>query len=299
MKTLQSLVLASSIILFISCAETSKKEAKVLNTETIVEKVDGASKMLEGEITSYNTIAVLDHHRMAEEEGAYTPPAIVTMFSDPQINTALVKQNQRIGLDLPFKILCYSEPDTASVSVAITSAEFIQSRHGISADKLAEYKTSLAKISEVFPEEMVLEANLDSVTEGFGTVMIQSDFDFETTVQNLKTAVTSQSDTRWFGEIDYQSEAMALGEEIRPTILLLFGAPTPGAKAMVTSPRIGLDAFCQKLLVYKNEAGEVWVAYNNIVAFAELYYGESTKPQQMINKRLKMTFTKVVSEPVE
>ena len=103
MKTLQSLVLASSIILFISCAETSKKEVKVLNTETIVEKVDGASKMLEGEITSYNTIAVLDHHRMAEEEGAYTPPAIVTMFSDPQINTALVKQNQRIGLDLPLK----------------------------------------------------------------------------------------------------------------------------------------------------------------------------------------------------
>jgi uncharacterized protein (DUF302 family) len=47
-------------------------------------------------------------------------------------------------------------------------------------------------------------------------------------------------------------------------------------------------------LVYENSDGEVWVAYNDIVAFAELYYKQSTKPQQMINQRLKMTFTKAV-----
>ena len=65
---------------------------------------------------------------------------------------------------------------------------------------------------------------------------------------------------------------------------------------MMTTPKIGLDAFCQKLLVYENGNGEVWVSYNDIVAFAELYYKASTKPQQMINKRLKVTFTKAVSK---
>ena len=68
---------------------------------------------------------------------------------------------------------------------------------------------------------------------------------------------------------------------------------------MMTSPKIGLDAFCQKLLVYENESNEVWVAYNDIVAFADLYYQTSTKPQQMINQRLKMTFSKAVTKPTE
>ena len=57
--------------------------------------------------------------------------------------------------------------------------------------------------------------------------------------------------------------------------------------------------FCQKLLVYENESGEVWIAYNDIVAFANLYYQTSTKPQQMINQRLKMTFSKAITLQVE
>lgn len=68
---------------------------------------------------------------------------------------------------------------------------------------------------------------------------------------------------------------------------------------MMTTPKIGLDAFCQKLLVYQNDKDEVWIAFNDIVAFAELYYGASTKPQNMINKRLIMTFTKAVKIKAE
>ena len=95
----------------------------------------------------------------------------------------------------------------------------------------------------------------------------------------------AQGDTKWFADVDYQEQASIVGVELRPTILLLFGGPAPGGKAMMTSPKIGLDAFCQKLLVYENEDGEVWIAYNDIVAFAELYYQTSTKPQQMINQK--------------
>ena len=105
----------------------------------------------------------------------------------------------------------------------------------------------------------------------------------------------SQGDTKWFGDVNYTSNALTLGVKIRPTILLLFGGPARGGKAMMTSPKIGLDAFCQKLLVFENENGEVWVAYNDIVAFAKLYYSNSTKPQHLINKRLHTTFTKAVT----
>ena len=123
------------------------------------------------------------------------------------------------------------------------------------------------------------------------------DFDFNTTVQNLRDIVMAQEDTKWFADVDYQKDALKHDVDIRPTILLLFGGPAPGGKAMMTSPKIGLDAFCQKLLVYENENDEVWIAYNDIIAFAKLYYQTSTKPQQMINQRLKMTFTKAVTIP--
>ena len=142
---------------------------------------------------------------------------------------------------------------------------------------------------------MISKTDITAVNKGFGMISIKSDFDYTTTVQNLRDIVMSQGDTKWFADIDYQKEAANLNVQIRPTKLLLFGGPAPGGKAMVTSPKIGLDAFCQKLLVYKNEAGEVWIAYNDIVAFAKLYYGTSTKPQQLINERLKMTFTKAVT----
>ena len=87
-----------------------------------------------------------------------------------------------------------------------------------------------------------------------------------------------------------------MGEDLDLTILLLFGAPAPGGKAMMTTPKIGLDAFCQKLLVYENSNGEVWIAFNDIVACSNLYYGIATKQQKMINQRLSATFSKAVKK---
>ena len=76
----------------------------------------------------------------------------------------------------------------------------------------------------------------------------------------------------------------------------LGGGPGPGGKAMAQFPRLGLDAFCQKLLVYQDEDGSVKVLFNDIVALAELHYGKSNPPQKIINQRLKATFTKAIQK---
>lgn len=298
MNILKSMAIVGSIVLFASCVGNSKKEVAIAAPTTIVQKVDVVVEQLEGEIASFKTITTLDHHRMAAEVGVYTPPSIATIFSDANINNAIIQENQLAGLDLPFKVLCYTESDTASVKVAYTSSEFIQKRHNLEASLLLDYKSNMHKIVASFPKEMISMTDEANVVEGFGIVHIQSDFDFENTVKNLRDIVMSQGDTKWFADLDYQKEAAIMDVAIRPTILLLFGGPAPGGKAMMTSPKIGLDAFCQKLLVYEKSNGEVWVAYNDIVAFAELYYQTSTKPQQMINQRLKMTFSKAVTKPL-
>jgi uncharacterized protein (DUF302 family) len=301
MTYIKSFILIGCIGMFSSCAISNSQEttdaAEVpLN---VTQKVDNTVSKLNEEISSFKLITSLDHHRMAAEVGVYTPPSIATIFSDIKIDIALIESNQLIGLDLPFKVLCYAESDTLDALIAYTSAEFIQKRHNTNPAILKDYTGQMEKVLKVFPDEMISKTDVSNVDEGFGVISIPSDFDFATTVTRLREIIMSQGDTKWFADIDYQMEAKTLGTEVRPTTLLLFGAPGPGGKAMITSPKIGLDAFCQKLLVYENANGDILVAYNDIVAFATLYYNTSTKPQQMINQRLKMVFTKAVSKPIK
>lgn len=297
MNFIKSITLILSFACITSCGKKTKKEVVTESPkiETISQKVDNSVKQLDENISAFKTIATLDHHRMAAEAGVYTPPSIATIFSDPKVDIAIIKEKQLAALDLPFKVLCFTEADTTKAKVAYTASEFIQKRHNLDASLLIDYKSNMTKALASFPKDMLSQTDITTVGEGFGIVSIKSDFDYTTTVQNLRDIVMSQGDTKWFADVDFQKEAAALDVKINPTILLLFGGPAPGGKAMMTSPKIGLDAFCQKLLVYENSNGEVWVSYNDIVAFADLYYKASTKPQQMINQRLKMTFTKAVS----
>lgn len=143
MNFVKSLTLIGAIALVTSCGGKTNKKAPETTPATITQKVDEATKQLEDKISSYKKIATLDHHRMAEVAGVYTPPAIATIFSDTKTDIALVQQNQLIALDLPFKVLCYAEPDTLKAKVAFTSAEFIQKRHNLGASFLADYKSNM------------------------------------------------------------------------------------------------------------------------------------------------------------
>ncbi len=293
---MKKLVLLSLFIsVLVSCKTETKKTKEVEKQLSISEQVVELNEALNKQLNEAY-IVNLDHHKMAWEEGVYTPPAIATIFSNPEVNTELIKQNPLIGIDLPFKTLCYSEADTLSVSFAYTSAEFIAKRHGLPMGALVAFENRISEVIETLEPIQVSETRTDSVGTGYGLITIKSDFDFTTTVANLKAIVNAQDDTRWFGEINYQKDAKAIDVELNPTTLLLFGGPAPGGKAMMTTPKIGLDAFCQKLLVYEKDNGEIWIAFNDIVAFAQLYYGLSTKPQQMINQRLTATFTQAVKD---
>jgi uncharacterized protein (DUF302 family) len=72
--------------------------------------------------------------------------------------------------------------------------------------------------------------------------------------------------------------------------MLLFGAPAPGGMCMAESPRLGLDAFCQKLLVFEDDQQQIRVAFNDIVSFATLHYGRNNAPQEVVNSRLDAAF---------
>jgi uncharacterized protein (DUF302 family) len=243
----------------------------------------------------FEIIAEIDHSRLAMEEGEVMPPARVIIFSDPAVNTAILELEPMTGLDLPFRVLAYAEGDTPRV--IHTSAEFLVHRHGLSeGSALDRYRTSLDAALAGVPKEERVVFDVSNLAAGQGIRELDSRYGFSESIARLKEAILAEGDTIWFGEIDYQAEAAALGVELPALTLLLFGAPGPGAKAMAEFPRMGLDAFCQKVLVYQQPGGRVNAYFNEMPAFAELHHGSVALPHRVINRRMTATLAGAVEE---
>lgn len=126
--------------------------------------------------------------------------------------------------------------------------------------------------------------------EGDGLITLESPHGFDETLRRLRDAVNAQGDTVWFGEVDFDERAKTVGVAIEPAQLLLFGGPGPGGRAMSAAPSLGLDAFCQKVLVVQDEAGNVRVIMNDLLALAERHTVSKSLPLRVINRRIQKTF---------
>ncbi|WP_172826840.1 DUF302 domain-containing protein [Flammeovirga sp. SJP92] len=283
---MKTLIFITLLFLFFSCSNDKLSEYTAL---TVRHKVDLEVDHLKDVILPFQSITQIDHSRLAKDAGVYTPPSIVTIFSDKKVNAALLQKNQLIGVDLPFKVLLYSEPDTQKVTLAYTSAAFIQRRHALKGEDVKSFQNGINNVVEKFPISILAKDCDRRVEKEYGLIIQQSTKPFKQTIVDLKSAILSQGDTQMFADIDFQKESKEVGIDIPPTYLILFGGPAPGGKAMKSTPRLGLDAFCQKLLVYEKESGEVYIAYNDIEAFSDLYYDTKTFPQMIINYRLGST----------
>ncbi|MGX9351068.1 DUF302 domain-containing protein [Shimia sp. W99] len=231
-------------------------------------------------------IVAIDHARLAAAEGVSMPPARVQIFSDPAINTPLLSENIATGLDLPFKVLNYAQSGEARV--IYSGAGFLKSRHELQdSPALRAFQDTLATLTG---PDTVTTTPAPIAPRDYGIIKLSSTKSVPDAVASLTATVKAQSDTIWFGEIDFKAEAAALGADLPEATLLLFGGPAPGGVAMAQFPAIGLDAFCQKLLVYAAPNGGSVVLFNDIAALAKLHYGTSAPPHHALNERLTATF---------
>jgi uncharacterized protein (DUF302 family) len=240
--------------------------------------------------SEFEKIVTIDHSRLAEKEGVTMPPAVVYIYSDPKRNTALLKHNIRVGVDLPSKILVYEE--LGQLAVGYATPEFLSQRHGITdKEALSSYQDALDKGLRGIDKQTLSPVTTNGGSSDYGIIEIVSEYPFQESIDRLKEIIMKQGDTVWFGSIDFQAEATP--EKLPPATLLLFGGPKPGGVAMADYPKLGLDAFCQKVLVYE-QAGKVNVIFNDIAAMAEYHYGKSAEPHTLLNQRLTQTFKSAV-----
>lgn len=237
-------------------------------------------------------VVAIDHARLAAAEGVDMLPSRLLILTDPALNTAILQRNIRAGLDLPFRVLSFEQG--GQPRVFYTDFAFLARRHKLDAagigaafdGRMAEVLSATSLATSAAPTE--------ALEEDYGILELEAAHDFATTVSRLRDAIMSQDDTVWFGEVDFTNEAATSGTTLPSATVLLFGGPGPGGVAMRDFPAIGLDAFCQKLLVYERTDGRVVVLYNDIAALADLHYGASAKPHHVLNTRLTETYTQAI-----
>ena len=254
---------------------------------TVLSNVDASSDL--------KVVLEIDHSRLGAKAGSAMPPAKVLLFSNPLLEAQLMQQNPLVAIDLPLRILAFESRDEGPARVIYNNYDYIESRYALepAADLRAAYEDSIAQaLGDISADKIAAFANNQMQPDGITT--IDSPFDFATTVARVVAGIDSQGDTVRFDTVDFQQAARKVGIEIAPASLLLFGGPAPGAKAMSGATSLGLDAFCQKFLVWQDAAGNVHLSFNNLLAIAERQDVGKSIPLRVINYRLNSVFEDVL-----
>ena len=241
----------------------------------------------------WRKVVEIDHSRLGQQAGSEMPPSRVLIFSNPRLETDLILQNQLVALDLPLRVLAYEDSPGGDSKLVYNRYAYLQSRYRLPQQSPlgAAYEASITQALRGVPGASI-GVFPETAMEDDGIVTIESPFDFVQTLARVLAAIAGQDDTVSFGNVDFRQQAAALGVDLRSSTLILFGAPGPGARAMHEAPTMGLDAFCQKMLVWQDHDGKVYLSFNDLLTLAERQGVGKSIPLRVINFRLKRVFSK-------
>lgn len=240
----------------------------------------------------FEVIADIDHSRLGAGAGSPMPPSHVLIWSDPILEASILKHNPVAAVDLPLRILAYEEQSTGEPAVIYNRYGYVARRHSLPQDASLRdgYESAFSTAMGEIPEGVIKTFPSDELPAA-GLVTLTSPYDFSTTKKRIQDAIQAQSDTVSFAEVDFAARSKAHGVELRPLHLILFGGPGPGGKAMASAPTLGLDAFCQKLVIWQDENETVHVTFNDLLALATRQNVSVGLPLRVINRRVKETFS--------
>ncbi len=212
-----------------------------------------------------SVVTSVDHAANAQSVGLDLRPTKLLVFGNPMLGTQLMQQNQRVGIDLPQKFLTYEDAD-GQARVAYNSPEYLAKRYGLQSveEPLNKIGNALSKLAGKAAGGTVDTSAADaaSIEFGEGLVSVESSFSVDETFSRLEGAVQSQEPPSVIASVDHAANAQSVGLDLRPTKLLVFGNPMLGTQFMQDAQTTGID-LPQKLLVYEDVDGRVFVVYND------------------------------------
>jgi len=94
-----------------------------------------------------------------------------------------------------------------------------------------------------------------------GLISVSSGFGPKETLDRLEAEVKARGMTV-FARVDHAAGAAAVGLQLRPTVVLIFGNAKAGTPLMQANQTIGID-LPLKALVFEDASGKVWLTYND------------------------------------
>lgn len=94
-----------------------------------------------------------------------------------------------------------------------------------------------------------------------GMIVVASPHSVEGTLDKLAVVLESKG-MKIMARVDHSAGAASVDLELRPTQLMIFGNPKAGTPLMQCSQSLAID-LPQKMLAWEDEAGKVWLGYND------------------------------------
>lgn len=238
----------------ITTSKTSDVSTTVLNLQTTIES--------EG----FNLVKTVNHSMAAAGVGLELRPTQVIIFGNPEGGTQLMQENQRVGIDLPLKVLVY-EDENGTTQVSYYNASTMADRYDLndSDELITNINAKLATITgSGNPEEgeELLDATLFLKTK-------ETEMNVDVLYNKVKTEIEARGFTI-VQEVNHDMAAANIGLTLRPTRLIIFGNPEGGTKFMQKQQQMGID-LPLKMLIWEEEDGDVNVSYYKSEFLADRY----------------------------
>jgi len=94
-----------------------------------------------------------------------------------------------------------------------------------------------------------------------GLVNVKSRFKVPHTADRFKGIITEKG-MRVIKHVKHSQAAQGIGKDLKPTELIIFGNPKVGTPLMQCKRTIAID-LPQKMLVWEDDSGQVWMTYND------------------------------------
>ncbi len=94
-----------------------------------------------------------------------------------------------------------------------------------------------------------------------GFVAVKSSHTARETLDRFEN-LAKEKGLKIFARIDHAAGAKSVGQELRPTELILFGSPKVGTAFMNCAQTVGID-LPLKVLVWEDAQGQAWLGYND------------------------------------
>ena len=213
-------------------------------------------------------VATLDHAANAANAGLDLLPTREVFFGNPNLGTPIMQEAQSAGIDLPQKMIVW-EDARGRVFVGYNHPDYLAARHGVGAvTTLPTIEGALAAIAGIATNtDVVGETRKTGIfARNPGMIHVDSAFSADETFARLVAAIEAAPPNILF-VLEHEQNAAAVGLDLAPTKLIVFGNPALGTPLMQDERTIAID-LPQKFLVVENADGSVQIVYNDPYAAA-------------------------------